>query len=61
MTTKAKVIAKAKSLGCIIDLNNLDIAIHAPSGICLEANYTFQFMTLNAPVKNPFGKVFGMN
>jgi hypothetical protein len=35
MTTKAKVIAKAKSLGCIIDLNNLDIAIHAPRGMLL--------------------------
>jgi hypothetical protein len=35
MTTKAKVIAKAKELGCTIDLNNLDIAIHAPKGLLL--------------------------
>ena len=35
MTTKAKVIAKAKALGCSIDLNDLDIAIHAPQGLLL--------------------------
>ena len=35
MKTKAQVIRKAKSLGCIVDLNTYDVAIHAPKGILL--------------------------
>lgn len=35
MTTKAQVIRKAESLGCTIDLNGYDIAIHAPKGMLL--------------------------
>ena len=35
MTTKAQVIRKAESLGCKVDLNSFDIAIHAPKGLLL--------------------------
>jgi hypothetical protein len=35
MTTKAQVIRKAESLGCTVDLNSYDIAIHAPKGLLL--------------------------
>ena len=60
MTTKAKVIAKAKSLGCIIDLNNLDIAslgylyprvgvniMHIPVTGCVSGSKTLYLVLLN--------------
>jgi len=32
MATKTQVINKANKLGCRVDLNSYDIAIHAPKG-----------------------------
>jgi hypothetical protein len=35
MTTKAQVLRRAETLGCKVDLNSEDVAIHAPKGMLL--------------------------
>ena len=36
MNTKAKVMSKAKETGCSLDINEFDVALHAPKGKLLN-------------------------
>ena len=48
MNTKAQVISKAKKTGCLLDINDCDVALHAPKGKLVNGElhisvYDFEF------------------
>ena len=36
MTTKTQVVSKAQKTGCLLDINDCDVALHAPKGKLLN-------------------------